>query len=114
MEIQSLYLQVQQTLPYKSPAAFGKNLAKNKVPLKAIGLEEIPTRSGREYVFHPTPEEAEHCSKLLCDLSTAVSKRPRGFFDLPSPLSDKGPTEKAAEKLAVEFFDDMSDFEGAA
>jgi hypothetical protein len=28
--------------------------------------------------------------------------------------SDKGPTEKAAEKLAVEFFDDMSDFEGAA
>jgi hypothetical protein len=63
-EVQSIFADLQQAFTYKSPSAFGRNVAKHQTSLRTIGFTEVPTRGSKDYIFHPSVGELSICKRL--------------------------------------------------
>ncbi|MEG9437560.1 hypothetical protein JAO29_15525 [Edaphobacter sp. HDX4] len=85
-ELQTIFADLEQVFTYKSPSAFGRNVAKHRTSLRTIGFSEVPTRGNQDYVFHPSADELALCKRLYTDLRSAILRRPVGAFS-PRPSS---------------------------
>jgi hypothetical protein len=102
-EIQTIFTDLQQAFTYKSPSAFGRNVAKHLTSLRAIGFSEVPTRGGKDYIFRPCSEELSTCKCLYSDLHTAILRRPVNTFS-------QRPSSLMPEPDANETFDNDFDY----
>lgn len=74
-ELQTIFADLEQLFSYKSPSAFGRNIAKHRTSLRTIGFSEVPTRGSHDYVFQPSADELAGCTRLYADLVAAAGLR---------------------------------------
>ena len=79
-ELRAVSEETQNPFGWRTVNTMSRKINENKTPLKAIGCEEIRTRSGHAFIFRPSPQELATCREMYRDALAAALKNPSSSY----------------------------------
>jgi hypothetical protein len=74
-DLKTIYQDIDQQFPYRSPVAFGRHIQSSLPSLRALGYATKAGKNGPVHVFHPDPQRLGTCMQMYEDFRASATDR---------------------------------------